>query len=308
MFMERRKFIRNSFLTGAAAVTAGQSFAEKKEQAPYAGTKFNLDYAFHDGMFKNNAGEDFLDQIKWAHDQGFTAIEDNGMMARPVDQQKKIGDLLAKLGMRMGVFVITSDSWHWKTSLTTGRQEWTDRMIKDCKEAVEVAKRANAKWMTVVPGNYETSLSHDMQTVNVITALKKGAEILEPHGLVMVLESLSDNPDLFLRHTDQAFMICKAVNSPACKFLDDMYHMQRNEGNIIANIDKVWDEIGYFQIGDNPGRKEPGTGEMNYKNIFKHIFEKGYKGILGMEHGISTPGKEGEMALIKAYREADSFK
>jgi len=307
--MERRKFIRNSFLTGAAAITASQSFAENKnKRSPADATSFNLDYAFHDGMFKNNGGEDFLDQIKWAHDQGFNAIEDNGMMARPVDQQKKIGDLLARLGMRMGVFVITSDSWHWKTSLTTGKQEFIDRMTKDCGEAVEVAKRCNAKWMTVVPGNYERSLSFDIQTANVITALKKGATILEPHGLIMVLESLSDNPDLFLRHTDQAFMICKAVGSPACKFLFDMYHMQRNEGNIIANIDKVWEETGYFKIGDNPGRKEPGTGEMNYKNIFKHLYDKGYKGILGMEHGNSQPGKEGEMALIKAYREADSFK
>src|SRR5436189_1223864 len=306
--MERRKFIRNSFLTGTAAITVGQSFAEKKKEVSLTeGKPFNLPYAIHDGMFKNNAGDDFLDQIKWAHEQGFSAIEDNGMMERPVDQQKKIGDLLAKLGMRMGVFVITSDNWHWKTSLTTGKQEFTDRMIKDCKEAVEVAKRCNAKWMTVVPGNYERSLSFDMQTANVITALKKAAEILEPYGLVMVLESLSDNPDLFLRHTDQAFMVCKAVNSSACKFLFDMYHMQRNEGNIIANIDKVWDETGYFQIGDNPGRKEPGTGEMNYGNIFKHIHSKGYKGILGMEHGNSQPGKEGEMILIKAYREADAF-
>jgi hydroxypyruvate isomerase len=259
-------------------------------------------------MFKNNGGEDFLGQIKWAYDQGFRSIEDNGMMARPVDEQKKIGDLLVKLGMKMGVFVITSDSWHWKTSLTTGKQEWTDRMIKDCKVAVEVAKRVNAKWMTVVPGNYERSLSHDMQTANVITALRKGAEILEPHGLVMVLEALSDNPDLFLRYTNQSYMICKAVDSPSCKFLFDMYHMQRNEGNIIANIDKVWDETGYFQIGDNPGRKEPGTGEMNYKNIFKHIYNKGYKGILGMEHGNAKPGKEGEMELIRAYRDADAFK
>ncbi|MFI5129323.1 MAG: hydroxypyruvate isomerase family protein [Chitinophagales bacterium] len=307
--MERRKFIRNSFLTGAAAMTAGPTFAENQKELPAADAKsFKLDYAFHDGMFKNNGGQDFLDQIKWAHDQGFPAIEDNGMMGRPVDQQKKIGELLAKLGMRMGVFVITSDSWHWKTSLTTGKQEWTDRMMKDCKEAVEVAKRVNAKWMTVVPGNYERSLSHDMQTANVITSLRKGAEILEPHGLVMVLEALSDNPDLFLRYTHQSYMICKAVNSSACKFLFDMYHMQRNEGNIIANIDKVWDETGYFQIGDNPGRKEPGTGEMNYQNIFKHIYNKGYKGILGMEHGNAIPGKEGEMALIKAYREADSFK
>ena len=307
--MQRRKFIRNSFLTGAATIAAGSSFAEKKNQSFTMEAKpFNLDYAFHDGMFKNNGGDDFLDQIKWAHEQGFKAIEDNGMMGRPVDQQKKIGDLLAKLGMRMGVFVITSDNWHWKTSLTSGKQEFTDRMMKDCKQAIEVAKRVNAKWMTVVPGNYERSLSHDIQTANVITALKKGAEILEPKGLVMVLESLSDNADLFLRHTDQAYMICKAVGSSACKFLFDMYHMQRNEGNIIANIDKVWEEAGYFQIGDNPGRKEPGTGEMNYKNIFKHIYDKGYKGILGMEHGNSIAGKEGEMALIRAYREADSFK
>jgi hydroxypyruvate isomerase len=307
--MQRRKFIRNSFLSGAAVITAGQSIAsEKNTQITVESKPFNMDYAFHDGMFKNNGGESFLDQIRWAYDQGFRSIEDNGMMSRTPDMQKSIGDLLAKLGMRMGVFVITSDSWHWKTSLTTGKQEFLDRMIKDCKEAVEVAKRCNAKWMTVVPGNYDRTQSHDMQTANVIMALRKGAEILEPHGLVMVLEALSDNPDLFLRGTHQSYMICKAVNSSACKFLFDMYHMQRNEGNIIANIDKVWEETGYFQIGDNPGRKEPGTGEMNYRNIFKHIYNKGFKGILGMEHGNAKPGKEGEMELIKAYRDADSFK
>lgn len=307
--MERRKFIRNSFLASAATFAVGQSFAGNKHGISLTETKpFNLDYAFHDGMFKNNAGEDFLEQIKWAYDQGFRSIEDNGMMGRTVEQQKKIGDLLAKLGMRMGVFVITSDSWHWKTSLATGKQEWIDKMMKDCKEAIEVAKRCNAKWMTVVPGNFDRSQSHDMQTTNVITALRKGAEILQPHGLVMVLEALSDNPDLFLRGTHQSYMICKAVNSPSCKFLFDMYHMQRNEGNIIANIDKVWDETPYFQIGDNPGRKEPGTGEMNYRNIFKHIYNKGYKGVLGMEHGNARPGKDGEIELIKAYRDADSFK
>jgi hydroxypyruvate isomerase len=86
-----------------------------------------------------------------------------------------------------------------------------------------------------------------------------------------------------------------------------MYHMQRNQGDMIPNIDKAWDEIAYFQIGDNPGRNEPGTGEINYKNIFKHIYDKGYRGVLGMEHGIAGQGREGEIALIKAYREADSF-
>ena len=123
----------------------------------------------------------------------------------------------------------------------------------------------------------------------------------------MVLEPLSDTPDLFLRTTDQAYAICKGVNSPSCKILFDMYHIQKNTGNIINHINWAYDEVAYFQIGDNPGRNEPGTGEMNYKNIFKHIYSKGYKGVLGMEHGAAGQGKEGELALIKAYREADNF-
>lgn len=307
--MRRRSFLQQSVLAGGALLGPAISMAgdKKPQPVPSAEKTFNLKYAFHEGMFEHHAGKDFIDQIKFGHSMGFRAIEDNGMMGRSVDQQKKIGETLAKLGMTMGVFVVTSQNWHWKTSLTTGKKEFTDLMIKDCKEAVEVAKRCGAKWMTVVPGNYDTSLSHEFQTANVINALRKGADILAPHGLVMVLEALSDNPDLFLRHTDQSYMICQAVNSPACKFLFDMYHMQRNEGDIIANIDKVWAETGYFQIGDNPGRNEPGTGEMNYRNIFKHIHAKGYTGILGMEHGNATDGKEGELALIKAYREADAF-
>jgi len=307
--MQRRHFMQQSILAGGTLLT-GTALANdsvNRNEELRAEKPFNLNYAFHDGMFENNGGKDFVDQIKYAYDMGFRAIEDNGMMARPVEQQKKIGDTLAKLGMTMGVFVITSDSWHWKTSLASGKKEWTDRMMNDCKEAVEVAKRCNAKWATVVPGNYERSLSYDMQMANVITALRKGSEILQSHGLVMVLEPLSDNPDLFLRHSHQTYMICKAVNSSSCKILFDMYHMQRNEGDIISNINKCWEEIGYFQIGDNPGRNEPTTGEMNYKNIFRHIHGKGYKGILGMEHGNAKRGKEGELALIKAYRDSDSF-
>lgn len=300
--MKRRNFLRNSLLaSGAAVVSTGASQAMPAK----ADKPFQMLFGTHDGMFANSAGKDFIDQIKFAYDLGFRAIEDNGMMSRTPEEQSRIGNTLAKLGMTMGVFVITSDNWHWRTSLCTGKQEWIDKMKSDCRKALEVAKRCNATHATVVPGNYERSVPVDIQTANVITALKQGAEILEKGKLVMVLEPLSDNADLFLRHSQQTFMICKAVGSPSCKILFDMYHMQRNEGNIIANMDMVWDEIGYFQIGDNPGRKEPTTGEMNYKNIFRHIAEKGYKGVLGMEHGNAKPGKEGEMALVRAYREVD---
>jgi hydroxypyruvate isomerase len=303
--MERRDFLKQNVLASGALLSAS-SFTSNIEQNNQA-IPFKMNYGIHDGMFRAHAGDDFIEQIKFAHSMGFSAIEDNDMMSRTPEMQQKIGDTLTSLGMSMGVFVISFDKWPLSTSMTSGNKDWHKKFIDYCNEAVNVAKRCNAKHMTVVPGNYDHTKSMDMQLANVIEFLRPGVEILEKHNLVMVLEPLSDTPELFLRHSDQTYAICKAMNSTACKILFDMYHMQRNEGNIIANINKCWDEIGYFQIGDNPGRKEPGTGEMNYKNIFKHLHQKGYKGVLGMEHGTAGAGKEGELALIKAYREADSF-
>lgn len=306
--MQRRKFMQQSLLAGGALLTSSANVFAKSNVENFTADEspFHLNYGFHDGMFKNHAGDDFIDQIKFGYDHGFRSIEDNGMSGRPEDQQKKIGDTLAKLGMAMGVFVqpgLGNDS----NMLASGKADQVEKFIASCKKAVEVAKRLNSKLVTVVPGDFARNLPIGVQTGNVIEAIKKGTAILEPHGIVMVIEPLSDNPDLFLRTPDQAYAICKAVGSPSCKLLYDMYHVQRNQGHIIPTLDLVYDEIGYYQIGDNPGRNEPGTGEMNYKNIFKHINAKGYKGVLGMEHGNAGNGKDGELALIKAYREADNF-
>jgi hydroxypyruvate isomerase len=306
--MERRKFMQQSLLAGGSLLAASSAMAsENKSDRWDDSTPFHCNYAIHDGMFNNLAGRDFIDQIKFAHSVGFRAMEDNGMMDRSAAEQQKIGDAMAKLGMAMGVFVINFDNWPLSVSMTSGDKVWREKFVTRCKMAVEVAKRTNTKYMTVVPGNYDHSKSLDFQLANVIDTLRRGTEILEKNNLVMVLEPLSDTPELFLRRSDQSFAVCKAVNSNSCKILFDIYHMQRNQGDMIPNIDKAWDEIGYFQIGDNPGRNEPGTGEINYKNVFKHIHSKGYRGVLGMEHGIFGQGRNGELALIKAYREADSF-
>ena len=304
--MDRRNFLRNTI--AVAGISTSLHAAAHGTNKKLQGAKpFRMDYAPHDGMFAASAGKEFTDQIRFMYDQGFRSIEDNGMLKRTKEQQEAIGALLAKLGMRMGVFVVDGGD-NWKVSLTTGKAEFRDNFVKTCKACVDVAKRVKAKWMTVVPGFFERNLPIGIQTANVVDALRRGAEIFEPHGLVMVLEPLSDTPDLFMRFSDQTYELCKAVNSPACKILYDIYHMQRNEGNLINAIDMCWDEIAYFQVGDNPGRKEPTTGEINYKNIFKHIYDKGYRGAVGMEHGNAKPGKEGEVALIKAYRECDSFR
>lgn len=300
---------RRDILTAGAAATAGmitpKVFAESHVPA---GEPFKLKYAPHFGMFRSHAGDDPVDQLKFAADEGFRAWEDNGMRGRSAQDQEKIGKAMADLGITMGVFVVNDIDWSNPT-LTTGKQEHVDKFLANCRDSVDVAKRVGAKWMTVVPGTVNPRSDMGYQTAYVIDALRKGAEIFEPHGLVMVLEALNfrDHPNLFLNKIAQGFEICRAVDSPSCKILFDMYHQQIHEGNLIPNIDLAWSEVAYFQIGDNPGRNEPTTGEINYLNVFRHIHTKGFKGVMGMEHGNAKPGKEGERALIEAYRKCDSF-
>jgi len=308
--MQRRNFIQKSLLASAAmAVTPTKVFSnqilENQNIEPH---KFKLKYAPHDGMFRHSAGDNVLDQLRFMADQGFTAFEDNGMSGREPALQEKMGKLMAELGISMGVFVAHKIYWK-EPNLASGKADKREEFLNDIRNAVEVAKRCNAKWMTVVPGHLDLRLNKDYQTTHVVESLKRAAEILEPQGLIMVLEPLNfrDHPGLFLSDVPQAYLICKAVNSPSCKILYDIYHAQIQIGNLIPNIDLAWDETAYFQIGDNPGRKEPTTGEINYKNIFKHIHSKGFTGILGMEHGNAGTGKEGEMAVVKAYKAVDSW-
>ncbi len=307
--MDRRTFLGSGLAAGAAATLGLTKTAQATAESTKSGRReFKLKYAPHFGMFKDLAGDDPIHQLEFAADQGFTAWEDNGMKGKPVELQERIAQKMEQRGMTMGVFVANTIGWRDPT-LTTGKAEHLDRFLSDCRESVEVAKRVRAKWMTVVPGTVQPRLDMGYQTANVLNALRRAAEIFEPHGLVMVLEPLNfrDHPNLFLTKIAQAYEICRAVNSPACKILDDMYHQQISEGNLIPNIDKAWDEIAYFQMRDNPGRKQPTTGEINYRNVFKHIHAKGFTGVMGMEHGVSKRGKDGERALIEAYRACDDF-
>ncbi len=306
--MKRRHFVQTGVLASAALVT-GTTAAPMESSLPTSSEPFNLRYAPHLGMFRAHAGEDPVDQLNFMADQGFTAFEDNDMKGRTTDLQSTMAATMARRGIQMGVFVAHKIYWQ-EPNLTSGKTDWRDEFLSDIRDSVAVAKRVNATWMTVVPGHVDLRRDMGYQTANVVETLKRAADILEPHGLIMVLEPLNfrNHPGLFLTRIPQAFEICRAVGSPSCKILDDLYHQQISEGNLIPNIDAAWDEIAYFQIGDNPGRNEPTTGEINYRNVFRHIHQKGFEGVLGMEHGNSGDGVEGEKAVIAAYRASDDFR
>ncbi|MEP0263291.1 TIM barrel protein [Dokdonia sp.] len=314
--MKRRKFIQKGALTGSFLSLGGLSLhgmATTVDNAAFAKAdivkhNFNLNYAPHIGMFKEHAGDDPVAQLEFMAAQGFTAFEDNEMRNRPIAQQEAMAKTMEKHEMIMGVFVAHKIYWT-EPNLASGKEAWRKEFLNDIKKSVAVAKRVHAKWMTVVPGHVDLRQNMAYQTANVIETLKQACAILEPHGIVMVLEPLNfrNHPGLFLSESPQAYQICKAVNSPSCKILFDIYHQQIQEGNLIPNIEQCWDEIAYFQIGDNPGRNEPTSGEINYKNVFKYIHSKGFTGVLGMEHGNSIEGKTGEQRVIDAYVESDQF-
>jgi len=301
--MQRRNFIKNS-LAASAALAGPAAFASTSPLL--RDEPFTLNYATHLGLFKEHTGGDPIRHLEFIAERGFRAYEDNDMKNREEGLQRKMGKLMDQLGITMGVFVAHKIYWQ-EPNLAGGDKKLREEFLQNIRESVEVAKRVNAKWMTVVPGHIDPRQDVGYQTAHVIESLKQASAILEPHGLVMVLEPLNfhNHPGLFLTKAAQAYQICKAVNSPACKILFDIYHQQIQEGNLIPNIEQCWDEIAYFQIGDNPGRNEPTTGEINYKNVFRFIHEQGFEGVLGMEHGNSQEGKAGELRVIEAYREVD---
>ena len=303
----RRDFLKTAAVGAAALSFAPLGGAAQAEPAAGRGAGFKLKYAPGLGMFEASAGKNPIDQLKFIAGQGFRAWFDNGLMGRPPAEQESLARESSRLGLTIGPFVVYAD---FKVeSFVTRDAAIRDMLAARFKTAIETAKRTGCAWTLAVPGRFDESLDWDYQTANVVENLKRLAGLCEPSGLVVVLEPLNpkDHPGLFLTKMAQAYQICRAAGSPSVKIVDDIYHQQITEGNIIPNIDACWDELAAFHIGDSPGRNEPGTGELNFRNIFKHIHGKGYAGVLCLEHGKSKPGLEGEKALLEAYRAADNF-
>lgn len=318
--MDRRTFSKNALgaIIGATAIgSASKAVAQESK----TGKAFNCKFAANIYKWTNICAESVkglsdVDKIQWWYDQGFRAMEDNDMMKYPLEKQTALAKKMESLGMEFGVFTASigcSGKQCWLTSFRETEKQRPDKALaierikKETARTIEVAKRVNAKWTTVVPGKADFTLEHAYQMANVVEQLKYAAEMCEKAGLIMVLEPLCfvNHPGLWLQKTADAYMVCKAVNSPSCKILFDVYHQQHTEGTLIRNIDYAWDEIAYYHLGDCPNRTEPLSGEINYKQLIKHIHDKGYRGIYGMEHRQSDKSLEGDKKLIQAYREID---
>ena len=307
----RRSFLRGAAATGAALIAAPALLSGRSRSVllPDAEKPFRLAYAPSIDMFRELCGsDDPVDNIQFIADKGFRAVFDNGFPGRQAAEQERIASAIQRMGLMMGPWVLYAD--FGKTSFVLPHREVRDFLTIKMEEGLDVAKRTGFKMALVVPGRYDERLHTDIQRANVIDNLRYCADITEPEGMTLVIEPLNtlrDHPGLWLTQMPQAYQVCKAVNSPAVKIVEDMYHQQITEGNLIPNIEACWDQIAAFHVGDNPGRNEPTTGEINYRSIFKYLLSRDYAGVICMEHGRSVRGPEGVKRVIEAYRECDPF-
>jgi hydroxypyruvate isomerase len=238
---------------------------------------------------------------------GFRAFEYNGLPQHSLAEIEQLRKKRDELKMAMGVFVVNRGGWK---PVALADRSGHGRFLEDVKRGIEIHRVMENECATVTSGLSVPHLSFEQQTQNCIDALKRAAEMVEKTKMALVLEPLNhkvDHAGYFVVYSEHAGEIIAGVNHPQVKILFDMYHQQISEGNIINHIEQYWDLIGYFQSGDVPGRREPYTGEMNYQNIFKFIHSKGYKGLIGLEHGMSQQGEAGFKKVVDAYRQADSW-
>ncbi len=297
---------RTLIAAGAAASLLPAGIAAQRRGNNAA--RFSLGFAPHEGSFASRGGR--IEQIAYAADQGFTAWEDNEAATRSVADQTAMAKALSDRGMTMGVFVASMPQWA-KSRPLLGAEDGAERegFLADIRASIDVAKRLNATRMTVVTGFMDPKVPVDIQTARVIDVMRRAGDIVAPHGIAMVMEPLNtrtNHPGVYMQTVAQGYAVARGANSPAVKVLADLYHEQIQSGNLIPTLATCWDEIGYIQFGDNPGRKEPTTGEINYRSIVRWLRAKRYAGVIGMEHGNSMPGRPGEDRLIAAYREIDA--
>ena len=230
-----------------------------------------------------------------------------GWLKKDLKTWEVIAEFCRDKKMQMGVSVITAGNGYDFSNLTDVQNAKLNSQIQ---LGIEMVKVTGQTFMTYVPGG-RNEMKRGDQIVKAADTVKRHCDMVEEHGIILCNEPVSHKlikVTPMLQTFAHGHALCKVVNRKSCKLLADFYHEGEmgNGDRLIENAEAVWDEVAYVQYGDSPGRKEPGTGKLNYVKVTRWLREKGYTGIIGMEHGIKKKDKQGREAMAQAYRAIDA--
>ncbi|MFT7642376.1 MAG: hydroxypyruvate isomerase [Pirellulaceae bacterium] len=289
----RRKFLQVA--AGAAAVAgvaAELTAAEEEADVGHIGKTPHTKFAVNVEMWWTKLP--FLERIEQAAALGFPAVEFWPYGGKDLAA-------VAKLSKELGIAIAQFTAWGFTPGMNNPQNE--DLFVKTIEEACQVANRLDCQKMCVVAGNNQEGMTKEAMHAQVIRALKRAAPICEKHKVMMILEPMNgrvDHPGHCLYGSPDAVRICREVDSPFCKINWDLYHMQISEGDLCGRLREGYDQVGYLQLADHPGRHEPGTGEIHYNRVLKQAHDLGYRGYVGLECRPTN-----ELAAAKAVAAAD---
>lgn len=277
MNLPRRQFLATGVATGAAIATAPSiSLAEEKSvELGQIGKTPHTKFAVNIEMWWTKLP--FLDRIKKVAELGFPGYEFWPYQGKDL---KAIAKLNEELGLECSQFT----AWGFDPGMNNPANE--DKFVAQIEEACGVAKELKVRKMCVVAGNNQKGMSQEAMLAQVTKALKRAAPIVEKHKVMLILEPMNgrvDHPGHCLYGSNDAVKICRAVDSPMVKINWDLYHMHISEGDLCGHMKEGFDQIGYLQLADHPGRNEPGTGEIHYNRVLKEAIALGYKDFVGLE-------------------------
>lgn len=227
----------------------------------------------------------YPERIKKSAKLGVPAFEFWGWSNKDLDEIKKAQD---EAGIQLATFSCESGG-------PLVDPNCRDNLVEGTKRSIETAKKLDCQRLLITTGNEIQGVSRAAQHKSIVDGLKAIAGLLEDAGIIITLEPLNilvNHKGYYLYTSEEGFEIIGEVGSPNVKLLYDIYHQQITEGNLIDTITANINKIGHFHMADVPGRHEPGTGEINYKNVFKAISETDYDGFVGMEFWPVAPDDE----------------
>jgi hydroxypyruvate isomerase len=261
--------------------------APRDDDVKSLGRTQHLKYAVNIEMWRFGT-DDYTERIRRAADLGFSGVE-------IWPWRDKDLDAIAKVCRETHMEVVQFTGPGWTPKLNDPAQHAD--VLKELEASCEAAQKLGTKLILVLAGMDVKGLTREVMHQNVIDCLKRCVPICEKHDVTLILEPLNtrvDHKGYCLDHSADAIAICKAVGSPRVKICWDLYHMTIMEGDLCRHVKEGYEHIGYFQLADNPGRNDPGTGEVTYARVMRAAWELGYRGWVGLEF---TPiGSEVEAA------------
>ncbi len=295
MSVDRRAFIALAGAAAASAAWPGRTpAAQTSLSLPTGSDGWGLSrFAVNIEMWWG--GMPFLDKIASAHAGGFRAVEFWPWQGKPIEEAKA---LLDQFEMEVAQFT----AWGFSPGLNDSKHH--EHFERAVREGCEVAKKLGCKKMTVVGGNDIAGMTPSEMHQNIIDGLKRAAPIAEEYQVMLILEPMNirvDHKGHCLYGSTDGVRICREVNSPMVKLNWDLYHMQISEGDLCGRLRDGFDQVGYLQLADHPGRNEPGTGEIHYNRVLKEAYNLGYRDYIGLE---CSP-RNGAVKAIERVKAAD---